>query len=268
MRKALILALLMAGIPSAGAEGPATTTVIPNSTTVTVVPNSTTITVVPNSTTVTLPQGVTLPPGAVITPPPGLGAPGTVAASPGSTTAPAPTTSGKVEFSADQLGSLTSEQRAAAEAAIAKAQASAPTTESGPKIPAEIAGLSGDLLSRLTPEQLKLVEKAKETGAIPSELKELLANVQDIPGDIYEKLSAEQKSVIEKARESGILDKSVLADILDGLTPAEIKAFSSGKTIATAVIQKAVEKRSITCTNGKKTIKLAAKSCPKGYKKK
>lgn len=268
MRKALTLVLLLAAIPSASAEGPTTTTVIPNSTTVTVVPNSTTVTVIPNSTTVTLPQGVTLPPGAVLTPPPALGAPGTIAATPGSTAAPAPTVSGKVEFNADQLGSLTSEQRAAAEAAIAKAQSAAPATESAPKIPAEIAGLSGDLLSRLTPDQLKLVEKAKETGKIPDELKELLANVQDIPGDIYEKLTVEQKSVIEKARAAGILDKTVLSEILDGLTPAEVKAFSAGKAISTTVIQKVVEKRSITCTNGKKTIKLAAKSCPKGYKKK
>ena len=252
--------------PSTVLPGGTTVTVVPNSTTITVIPDSKTVTVIPNSTTVTLPNGVTLPPGTVITPPPGFGAPGTTAAADGSTP-PGVTTSEKIEVTEEQMDSLSPEQRAAIEKALESAKASMPATQQAPVIPSSIAGLSPEMLSSLTPEQMKLLEQAKSTGVIPSELKSLIANLGDIPGDVYAKLSSQQKEIIEKARESGVLDKEMLNDILDGLTPEEISAFASGKSISTAVIQKAAAKKTISCSKGKKTVKLVAKNCPKGFKK-
>lgn len=263
MRKSLIL-LAMAltlphwAIPTAYADETGVTT--------TVVPNSTVVTIVPNSTTITLPAGVSLPAGATLITPPGAGAAGTTSSAPTSTV----TTSSTFEVDPNNLGSLTAEQRAAVAAAMSKAEATTPTqsSQSAPSIPSSIAGLTPEMLSHLTPEQMKLVEQAKSTGTIPTELKGMLANIADVPGDIYAKLSDQQKSILDSARASGFLDKSMINDILDGLTPAEVKAFTSGQSISTTVVKTAVAKRSIICTNGKKTITLAATTCPKGYKKK
>lgn len=220
--------------------------------------------VIPGST-FTLPNGVTLPPGVVFTPPPGFGTPGITLGSAGAL--PGATTSEKFEVTEEQLDSLSPEQRAAVEKAMEAAKGSMPATQEAPAIPTSIAGLSPEMLSTLTPEQKKLLEQAKSTGVIPTELKSLIANLADIPGDVYAKLSDQQKDIIERARASGVLDKEMLNDILDGLTPEEITAFASGKPISTAVIQKAATKKTITCIKGKKTVKLVAKSCPKGFKK-
>ena len=263
MKKALLALLLIVGMPHAAANDTPPSVAIPNPTTMTVVPNSTTVTVVPNSTTITLPNGATVPPGAVLIPPPGLGAAGTVAGNAGS--APATTTSEKIEVTEDQISTLNPEQRAAMEKALESAKAAMPATEERPAIPAAIAGITPKMLSSLTPEQLKLLEEAKSTGTIPAELKSLIANLADIPGDVYAKLSDQQKEIIEKARASGVLDKAMLNDILDGLTADEVKAFTSGKSISTDVIKKAAAKRTISCTKGKKTVSLVAKSCPKGF---
>ena len=268
MKKLSLLLLIFLSAPSAYAdERGTTTTIVPNSTVVTVVPNSTVVTVVPNSTTITLPPGVTLPAGATLVPPPGAGTAGTTTSAPTTTT----TTTSTFTVDVNNLGALTPEQRAAVESAMAKAEASAPQatqTSSGPNIPSSIAGLTPEMLSHLTPEQMKLVEQAKSTGSIPSELKGMLANINDVPGDVYAKLSDQQKSILDSARASGILDKAMINDILDGLTPAEVKAFTSGQSISTSAVQKAAAKRTITCVNGKKTVTLVATSCPKGFKKK
>lgn len=250
MKKLSLLLLIFLSAPSAYADERGTTT--------TIVPNSTVVTVVPNSTTITLPPGVTLPAGATLVPPPGAGTAVT-------------TTTSTFTVDMNNLGALTPEQRAAVESAMAKAEASAPQatqTSSGPNIPSSIAGLTPEMLSHLTPEQMKLVEQAKSTGSIPSELKGMLANINDVPGDVYAKLSDQQKSILDSARASGILDKAMINDILDGLTPAEVKAFTSGQSISTSAVQKAAAKRTITCVNGKKTVTLVATSCPKGFKKK
>ena len=262
MRRALILLLVVTGMPHAGANDTQPRVGLPG--TVTVVPNSTTVTVVPNSTTITLPNGATLPTGAIPIPP-GLGAAGTTAGTAGS--APANTTSEKIEVTEDKIATLSPEARAAVEKALESAKASTPATQDAPAIPAAIAGLTPQMLSSLTPDQMKLLEEAKSTGTIPAELKSLIANLSDIPGDVYAKLSDQQKEIIEKARASGVLDKAMLNDILDGLTADEIKAFTSGKSISTNVIQKAAAKRTISCTKGKKTVKLVAKSCPKGFER-
>lgn len=269
----IAVSLLLPSHSAFASDSPGTTTtVVPNSTVVTVVPNSTVVTVVPNSTTVTLAPGANLPPGATMVAPPGIGAAGTtpIIGDPSKSTAPVTTTSGKIEFTADQISSLPPDQRAAAEAALAKAQASAPAASSGqsaPNIPSSIAGLTPEMLSHLTPDQLMLVEQAKNTGTIPAELKGMLANIADVPGDVYAKLSPQQKTILDNARASGVLDKAMINDILDGLTPDEIKKFTSGQSISTSTIQKAAAKKTITCVSGKKTIKLVAANCPKGYKK-
>lgn len=231
------------------------------------------MTVIPNSSTVTLAPGQTLPPGAVLTPPPGFGAPGTIpiTGKPGSSPIPSMTTSPKTEVTEEEIANLPPEQRAAAMEALAKAQAAAPPSSTGPtapQIPSAIAGLSPAMLQHLTPDQLQLVEQAKSTGQIPSELRSMLATINDVPGDVYAKLSDQQKDVLAKAKASGILDKTVLSEIRDGLTPEEVEAFSSGQAISTNVIQKATAKKAITCVSGKKTLTLLATSCPKGFKKK
>lgn len=262
MRRALIAFLVVLGMPYAGANDTKPPVGLPGI--ATVVPNSTTVTVVPNSTTITLPNGATLPTGAIPIPP-GLGAAGTTAGTAGS--APANTTSEKIEVTEDKISTLSPEARAAVEKALESAKAAMPATEERPAIPAAIAGLTPQMLSSLTPDQMKLLEEAKSTGTIPAELKSLIANLSDIPGDVYAKLSDQQKEIIEKARASGVLDKAMLNDILDGLTADEVKAFTSGKSISTNVIQKAASKRTISCTKGKKTVKLVAKSCPKGFER-
>lgn len=249
--------------PHAIANEPgATTTIIPNSTTVTVLPNST--------TTVTLPPGVSIPPGAVLINPPGSGTVGTTP--PGTTTTTTATTTQTFEVNMDQLGTLTAEQRAALEVAMKKAEAEMPAVQSTPNIPSSIAGLSPEMLKSLTPDQLKLLEKAKTTGTIPAELKSLLANLSDVPGEIYAKLSDQQKSILDSARASGVLDKNMVNDIIDGLTPAEIIAFTSGKSISTSIIQTVVAKKTttITCVKGKTTRKITGvgPKCPSGFTKK
>lgn len=271
MRRSLVaLAFFVSMTPAHADDAGTTTSVVPGSTVVTVVPNSTVVTVVPNSTVVTLAPGATLPPGATLSAPPGFGAPGTTAITgdPSKSTAPATTMSAPVEVTEAQMASLPADQRAAMEAALAKAQASMPAVQQGPNIPSSISGLTPEMLAHLTPEQLQMVEEAKTTGAIPAGLKGMLANINDIPGEVYAKLSPDQKAVLDKARASGNLDKSMLHDILDGLTPEEVKAFSAGKTVSTASAQKAAAKRSITCVSGKKSVTLVASSCPKGFTKK
>ena len=241
------------------------TTIVSSTTTVTVVPNSTVVTVLPGST-VTMPAGVSIPAGATLIAPPG-----NTTSSTTSTTSTTTTETGKFEVDMNNLSALTPEQRAALEVAMAKAEASAPSsqsTSSSPNIPSAISGLTPEMLKHLTPEQLKLVEQAKATGTIPGELKGMLSNISDIPGDVYAKLSDQQKSILDSARASGVLDRAMINDIVDGLTAAEVKAFTSGQSISTNAIQKAAAKRTITCVSGKKTVTLVATACPKGYKKK
>jgi hypothetical protein len=175
----------------------------------------------------------------------------------------------KIEFTADQLANLPPEARAAAQAALEAAMAAQPTSkEAVPAIPSQISGLSNEILSKLTPEQLKLVEEAKKTGTIPSGLTGMLENINDIPPDIYAKLSSDQITVIEKAKAAGLFNKQVLNDLISKADPKVIASLASGGSITSEMIKKLQNKISITCTNGKKTIKLAAKSCPKGYKRK
>lgn len=261
----LALLILVTPVTSAIADEPGTTTFVN--------PNSTTVTVLPNSTTVTLAPGQNLPPGAVLAPPPGIGAAGTtpITGDPGTTTPPPTSTSTKIEFTEEQIASLPAEQRAAALAALAQAQASAPATVTGPNspnIPSSITGLTSDILKHFTPSQLQLVEQAKTTGQIPSELRSMLVTINEVPGDVYAKLTDQQKEILEKAKTSGILDKTVLHDILDGLTAEEVKAFSSGRSISTNIIKKATAKKAIICISGKKEVTLLASNCPKGFKKK
>lgn len=183
----------------------------------------------------------------------------------------------KIEFTADQIANLPPEMRAAAQAALDSAMAAQPMAkDSGPAIPSQISGLSKELLSQLTPEQLKLVEEAKKTGTIPSGLTGMLENINDIPPDIYAKLTSDQKAVIEKAKAAGLFNKEVLNDLISKADPKVIASLASGGPITSEMIQKlqntVVAKKinsiSITCTNGKKTVKVVAKTCPKGYKKK
>jgi hypothetical protein len=183
----------------------------------------------------------------------------------------------KIEFTADQIANLPPEMRAAAQAALDSAMAAQPAKkDSAPAIPSQISGLSKELLSQLTPEQLKLVEEAKKTGKIPNGLSGLLENINDIPPDIYAKLTDDQKAVIEKAKAAGLFNKEVLNDLISKADPKVIASLASGGPITSEMIQKlqntVVAKKintvSITCTSGKKTIKVMAKSCPKGYKKK
>lgn len=176
---------------------------------------------------------------------------------------------GKIEFTADQIANLPPELRAVAQAALESAMATQPSAkDSAPTIPSQISGISNEILSKLTPEQLKLVEQAKKTGSIPSDLAGMLENVNDIPSEIYAKLTNDQKAVIEKAKAAGLFNKQVLTDLISKADPKEIAALAAGGPITSAMIKKLQNTISITCTNGKKTIKLAAKSCPKGYKKK
>lgn len=176
---------------------------------------------------------------------------------------------GSIEFTADQISSLPPEARAAAQAALDAAMASQPVTQDQlPAIPSKISGISKDVLSQLSPEQLRLLEEAKKTGTIPSGVATALESLDEIPSEIFAQLTNDQKAVIEKAKAAGLFNKQLLTDLMSKADPKVIASLAAGGPITSEMIKKLQNKISITCIKGKKTLKLVAKSCPKGYKKK
>jgi hypothetical protein len=180
----------------------------------------------------------------------------------------------------DQIALLPADQQQAVREALEKAKAEAGAAPSvGSTAPMPSGGSMADMfknitsvLEKLTPEQKKMVEEAQKSGKLPEGFSDMLL-AGTLNASVLAQLSPEQISALEAVRDSGELTAENLNAILGQVDASTVKeiatAIKDKKPVDVEKIKEVAKKvATIVCTKGKKTIKVAAKKCPAGFKKK
>ena len=205
---------------------------------------------------------------------------GLASALPGGGSSSGATSGSPMTITEEQIALLPADQQQAVREALEKAKAAAgaaPATESAPSMPAGgsvadmVKNLTG-ILEKLTPEQKKMVDEAQKSGKLPEGFTEMLLAGTLNPA-VLSQLSPEQLTALQAVRDSGELTEENLNAILGQVDVSTVKeiatAIKDKKPIDVEKIKEVAKKvATITCTKGKKTIKVPTKKCPAGFKKK
>lgn len=178
----------------------------------------------------------------------------------------------------DQIAALPEDQKKAVLEALEKAKAAAGSAPSIPSAPSAAGGFAdafkniAGILSKLTPEQKKMVEDAQKSGKLPENFSEMLI-AGTLNASVLSQLTPEQLSALQAARDSGELTEENLKAIVGQVDAATVKevatAIKESKPINVEKIVESVKKvATIICTKGKKVTKVTGKKCPEGFKKK